>query len=92
MLLPRIVSLLTGKSALSTKGTFKLAIISRDLPGLQGCPRVRLDPDDDEKVVGDIELFVSARVRELSRIEGSHEDFRASVQTALLQRAEATFL
>jgi hypothetical protein len=49
-------------------------------------------PDNDEKVVGDIELFVCARVRELSKIEGFDDDFRASVQAALLKRAEGTFL
>jgi hypothetical protein len=93
VLLPRIVSLLTDEASSSTKGTFKLAIVSRDMPGLRSCTtRVRLDPDNDEKVVGDIELFVSARVAELSRIEGFNDDFRASVQTALLARAEGTFL
>jgi ankyrin repeat protein/nucleoside phosphorylase len=91
-IVPRIVRLLTSKAPLSTKGTFKLAIVSRDIPGLQGCTRLRLDPDNDEKVASDIELFVFARVGELSRIEGFNEDFRVSVQTALLKRAEGTFL
>jgi hypothetical protein len=71
VLLPRIISLLTGESSSSTKGTLKLAIISRDIPGLRGCTaRVRLDPDNNKQVVDDIRLFVSARVRELSKIEG----------------------
>ncbi|KAF1828071.1 hypothetical protein BDW02DRAFT_603802, partial [Decorospora gaudefroyi] len=93
VLLPRVVSLLTSDALSSAKGTFKLAIVSRDLPGLRGCTtRVRLDPDNDEQVVGDIGLFVCARVAELSRIEGFNDDFRASVQAALLKRAEGTFL
>jgi hypothetical protein len=93
VLLPRIVSLLTSENPSSSKGTFKLAIVSRDLPGLRGCTtRVRLDPDNDEKVVGDIELFVSARVGELSKIEGFDDDFQSAVQTALLERAGGTFL
>ena len=95
VLLLRIVSFLTSKAPLSTKGTFKLAIVSRHIHGLRGCTarvRVRLDPDNDEQVVGDIRLFVSAQVRELSRIEEFNDDFRASVQLALLQRAEGTFL
>jgi ankyrin repeat protein len=93
VLLPRVVSLLIGDALSLAKGTFKLAIVSRDMPGLRGCTtRVRLDPDNDEQVVGDIGLFVSARVQELSRIEGFNEDFRASVQAALLKRAEGTFL
>jgi hypothetical protein len=91
-LLPRIVSMLTGDARSSASGTLKLAIVSRDLPGLQGCTRIRLDPDNDEQVASDIELFVAARVQQLSRIEGFHGDFRSSVQTALLERAEGTFL
>jgi len=92
VLLPRIVSLLAGEAPSSSQAMFKLAIVSRDISGLQGCKRIRLDPDNDEKVVSDIELFVSARVEELSRIEGCDDDFRSSVQTALLERAEGTFL
>jgi ankyrin repeat protein len=92
VLLPRLVGLLAGGMSSSTKGAFKLVIVSRDLHGLQGCPRVRLDPDNDENVVGDIELFVSARVAKLSRIDGFNDDVRGFVQTALLQRAEGTFL
>ncbi|USP82182.1 hypothetical protein yc1106_09456 [Curvularia clavata] len=93
VLLPRLVGLLVDGMPSSTNGAFKLAIVSRDLPGLRGCmTRVRLDPDDDEKVASDIKLFVFARVEELSKIEGFDEDFRASVQTPLLQYAEGTCL
>jgi ankyrin repeat protein len=92
-LLPRLVGLLAGGTPSSTHSTFKLAIVSRDMPSLRGCTtRVRLDPDNDKKVAGDIKLFVSARVAELSRIEGFNHDFRASVQAVLLARAEGTFL
>jgi hypothetical protein len=76
----------------SAKGVFKLVIISQEIDDLQDCPRVRLDPDNNKKVVSDIELFVFARVGELSRIKGFNEDFRVSVQTTLLARAEGTFL
>lgn len=93
-LLPRVINLLSGDDLSSQKSIFKLAIISRDLtiPGLQRCARVRLDPDNDEKVAGDIELFVSARVAELSMVPGFNNDFREFVQKALLERAEGTFL
>jgi ankyrin repeat protein len=93
VLLPRIVSFFTSESSSSTKGTFRLAIVSRDMSGLRGCTtRVRLDPDNDEKVAGDIELFVSARVQDLSSLEGFNEDFGVSIQKALLKRAKGTFL
>ena len=92
VLLQRIVSLLTGDTLSSGRDAFKLTIVSRDMPGLQDCTRIRLDPDNNEKVVSDIGLLVSARVAELSRIEGFNGDSSASVQTALLKRAGGTFL
>ncbi|CAN9211493.1 unnamed protein product [Alternaria alternata] len=92
VLLPRLIGLLAGGALSSSKGRFKLAIISRNIPGLQGCTRIRLDPDNDEKVVSDIGLFVSARVQQLSRIDGFNDSFQSSVQTSLLERAEGTFL
>ncbi|PZD29773.1 hypothetical protein A1F96_04897, partial [Pyrenophora tritici-repentis] len=91
-LLPRLVGLLAGGTPSSSKGTFKLAIISRDVLSLQGYTRIRLDPDNNKKVVSDIKRFVSERVKELSKIEGFNDDFRASVQASLLKRAEGTFL
>jgi hypothetical protein len=92
VLLLRIVSLLSADVPSSTRGAFKLAIVSRDMLGLQDCTRIRLDPDNDAKVVSDIDPFVSARVAELSGIEGLSHNFRTSVQTTLLERAEGTFL
>jgi ankyrin repeat protein len=92
VLLQRIVGLLDGDTLSSTKGSFKLAIISRDMPDLHSCTRIRLDPDNDEKVVRDIELFVCARVAELSVIKGFGGELSASVQETLLARAEGTFL
>jgi hypothetical protein len=92
-LVPRLVTLFAGDTPSSIKGAFKLAIISRDMPYLRGrCTRIRLDRDNDEKVDSDIKLFVSARVEELSWIEGFDDDFRASTQAALLERAGGTFL
>jgi hypothetical protein len=91
-LLPRIISLLTSDTLFLANGTFKLAIVSRDIPSLQGCIRIRLDPDNDKKVASDIRLSVSARVQGLSRIEGFNDDFQSSVQRALLERAEGMFL
>jgi ankyrin repeat protein len=91
VLIPRLVSLLTPKTA-STTTAFRLAIVSRDLPGLQGCARIKLDPDNNEHVSDDIERFISSHVDELSRIEGFNNNVRVSVQTALLTRAQGTFL
>ncbi|CAN9196489.1 unnamed protein product [Alternaria alternata] len=95
-LVPRIVDLLSCQS--STQGSarttiaFKLAIISREIHGLHKCIRVQLDPDNDGKVARDIERVISTRVNDLSHIPGFDDAFRRTVQTALLQRAEGTFL
>ena len=90
-LVSRLVTLLNGQNS-STQNMFKLAIISREMPGLKNCPRVRLDPDNDERVSSDIELFISARMSDLSEIEGFNGELQASVQKELLDRAEGTFL
>lgn len=69
--------------------TFKLAILSRNFPGLRSCTtRVKIDPDNDERVASDIELFVFAPVEELSGIEGFNDKFRKSVHDSLLRRTE----
>ncbi|PVH98433.1 hypothetical protein DM02DRAFT_46188 [Periconia macrospinosa] len=92
VLVPRLVNLLTGNAPSSSQCMFKLVIVSRNIRGLQRCSRILLDPDNDEKVTGDIKLFVSARVHELSTIEGFDDDFQAFVKKSLLKRAEGTFL
>jgi hypothetical protein len=93
VLLPRIIGFLTDQTS-SITGMFRLVVVSREIHALQGCScsRIRVDPDNDAKVDGDIELFVSTRVQELSRIEGFNNDFRSYVQATLIQRAEGTFL
>ena len=72
-------------------GEFKLVIVSREISGLRNVPRVKLDPDLDEQVTGDIQRFISVRIDELSTVEGFNE-IRARVQSTLLERAEGTFL
>src|SRR6266480_733006 len=75
-----------------TTKAFKLVIISRAITGLQGCARVKLDPDNDERVASDLELFISSKVNELSRIEGFNEEFHTTLRKILLQRSQGTFL
>jgi hypothetical protein len=93
VLLPRINALLTDKTP-STTGMFRLVVVSREIHALRGCScsRIRLDPDNDAKVYGDIELFVATRVQDLSEVEGFDSDFRSFLQESLVERAEETFL
>lgn len=59
VLVLKIIYLLPPTATSPSRIAFRLAIVSRDLPGLQGCMRVKLDPDYNEKVVSDIEQFIS---------------------------------
>jgi ankyrin repeat protein/nucleoside phosphorylase len=84
-------------SSRSTVGDFKLIVVSRELPRpitakLSRFPRLKLDPDSDDKVNNDIKRFISVKVDELSEIEGFNDRFRRHIENALLERAEGTFL
>ena len=54
--------------------------------------RVKLDPDNNENVVNDIERFISTRVKELSEAKALDHEFRTVIKTKLLERAQGTFL
>ncbi|KAK7177745.1 ankyrin repeat protein [Paraphaeosphaeria sporulosa] len=87
VLVPKLVDMFSQPP---TK-TFKLVIISRDIPGLRGCTHVDLNRDNEERVASDIERFITDRVGKLS-IEGLNNEFRATVQNTLLERSQGTFL
>ena len=70
----------------------RIAIVSRDISDLRGSAKVRLDPGNDELVGNDIQKFVSIRMQELSGIIGFSDELGKAVKSALLKRAEGTFL
>jgi ankyrin repeat protein len=92
ILLPRLVELLSPTISGAPSSAFRLVVVSRDIRGLENCTRVKLDPDNNESVTGDIESFISVRVLELSKVLGSHQECETAVRTTLLTRAEGTFL
>lgn len=67
-------------------------IISRDMPGLQKCPRIKLDPDLNSQVANDIERYITARVHKMSSVDGVNTELSSHVQSTLLERAKGTFL
>ncbi|KAJ5432505.1 uncharacterized protein N7458_011661 [Penicillium daleae] len=69
----------------------KLVIVSRKMAGLENFPQLKLDPDNDELLSGDIQRFISASVHALERIPGFN-DIRQNVEATLLERAQGTFL
>jgi ankyrin repeat protein len=87
-LLTHVVNL-TGSQ--STEGRLKLIVVSRDIIGLQGFARVKLDPDNDERVTRDIERFISVGIEKLSTVSG-FDSIRSFVQNTLLRKSEGTFL
>jgi ankyrin repeat protein len=92
VLVPRIVNMFSqGNLSPSTKA-FRLVIVSRDISGLHTCARLRLDPDNGVQVANDVELFISAKVKELSRIDGFTEGLGTTMQELLKKRSEGSFL
>lgn len=89
-LLRRILDLLAVQCSNQAESMFRLAIVSRDIPVLRGCTKVKLDPDNNQEIESDISTFVRTRVKDLSWIEG-FEHIQESVQAALIKRAEGTF-
>ncbi|KAL7939062.1 hypothetical protein V8C35DRAFT_276271 [Trichoderma chlorosporum] len=79
------------QSPISSSGQFKLVIVSRKIDRLDAFPQVKLDPDNDDYVNGDIRQFISSSVQRLERIQGFN-NIRKDVETTLLDRAQGTFL
>ncbi|EHK16697.1 uncharacterized protein TRIVIDRAFT_210785 [Trichoderma virens Gv29-8] len=72
-------------------GQFKLAIISRKIDRLDAFPQIKLDPDNDEHVKGDIRHYIASSVQRLEWIQGFN-DIRESLEAILLNRSQGTFL
>src|SRR5271156_6649788 len=75
----------------------KLIVVSRELPdciprAVSGFPHLRLDPDSDREVNSDLQCFITTKVEELSAAKCYEDHFRAFVESALLRRANGTFL
>lgn len=69
-----------------------IIIVSRDVPELKHVKRVRLDPDNDEKIDQDVKQFTSDRVQQLSRRFSLSRDVSMQIQKELIRKAEGTFL
>lgn len=81
----------------SSKVGFKLIAVSRELSKwtageLSGFPRVNLDIESENEVNNDIQRFISAEVKELSKRAGYSVELHKEVENALLEGAEGSFL
>ena len=97
ILLGKFAALLSAKPYGSSVCHLNLLIVSRDLPDfipelLSGFPRIALDPDADTEINQDIDLFIKAKVKELSRSRRYPETLRVHVEDVFRDRAQGTFL
>lgn len=70
----------------------KIIVVSRYIPRLRLCNKLRLDPDYNGKIGEDVQRFVSARVQDLWDLGGFDEAPRRHVESTLLERSEGSFL
>ena len=90
-LVTRFERMMRSIRARNGTASFRLVIVSRDISGLQRCPRIKLDPDHDRDVGIDIEAVVTARLDELT-IDSFDVDAYDNVKQILIERSEGTFL
>ena len=97
MLLRKITVLLSAEPTESSVCHLNVLIVSRERPdlipeSLSGFPHISLDPDADTEITQDIDLFIKAKVKELSRRKRYPETLRVHVEEVFQHRAQGTFL
>ena len=95
--LERLKTLFSMTSSKYTPRYLKLIIVSRTFPDffpeiLSGFPRVRLDPDMDNEIRGDIDRFIDYKINDLSKVKHYPESLRLHVKKTFRDRAQGTFL
>lgn len=91
-LVTKIVSFYSPQGQEQACPHFKLLIVSRDILPLQGLPRIRLDAANAAGVEHDIDRFIAAGIKQLSRIDGFDQKVLDHVNRELVARSEGTFL
>ena len=97
VLLEKFAALLSAKLNEPSASHLNLLIVSRYLPdmipeSLSSFSRISLDPDAETEIKNDIDLFIKAKVTELSRQNQYPETLRAHVEDVFRHRAQGTFL
>jgi ankyrin repeat protein len=92
LLVPRLIELTSKEPSSTSSSAFRLAIVSRDIRSLNGCTRIKLDPDHDDDVAHDIKSFVSVMTEGLPAPAGGEIAFRRHLRETMLERANGTFL
>lgn len=77
----------------SKQNNMRILVVSRDLPALWHIKqKILIDPDNNDKIGADIEIFTTTKMLELSQRLNLSEDFVGHIHTKLLEKSEATFL
>ena len=97
MLLGKLAALLSTKTKESSACHLNLLIVSRDLPDLipellASFPRISLESGADTEINKDIDVFIKAKVTELSTRKQYPEALRVHVVDVFRNRAQGTFL
>jgi len=91
VLLQKIRDIFSTKSEEPSPYRLKVIVVSREIPDfipelLSSFPRIRLDPDPDSVISGDIHRFIDVRVDELSEKRHYPEQLRLSLKEAFRRR------
>ena len=97
ILLGKFAALVSAKTDASSACHLNLLIVSRGLPDfipnlLSSFARISLDPDASVEVRNDINIFIEAKVEELSRYRQYPALLRLHVEKTFQDRAGGTFL
>ena len=97
VLLGKFTALFSAEPNNSSACRLNFLVVSRDLPDcipelLSSFPRISLDPDADTEINKDIDLFIKAKVKELSKRKQYPERLRVHVENVFRDRAQGTFL
>lgn len=79
-------------TSLQRSSVLRLTVVSRPMGAFENFAQIRLDPDNDEEIGGDILQFVSTGLQELSERIPRFEEIKENVKSDLLERADGTFL
>ncbi|KAL7932079.1 putative ankyrin repeat-containing protein [Trichoderma chlorosporum] len=82
-----LLAALEGR-ARSSAGRFRLLVLSREMAGLEGFARLRLDVDNDKPLASDIELCIADGVKRLDHLN----EFALEVCDMLRAKSDGTFL
>jgi ankyrin repeat protein len=82
-----------GELSKDTNGAgLHIVIVCRHMSRVYNMRQIHLDPDNDQEIGNDIEIFTTTKMNELSQRLDLSASFYARIQAELVRKAEGTFL